>query len=185
MHITSPSLALRRLTPRLFRPALVTTTFGKHRRTYYSEQFPAAAPYSPAEDAILSAALSHVPRHGFSSRSIALGASDAGYPEVSTQLFPQGVFDLIRFHLVTQRRALKDNVQFPEDAPLGVGRRIRTLTLARLRANKDIIYQWQGVSAARPLSLPCGLLVTLYAGFRSHVPAGQCPCLALRASCAF
>lgn len=74
-----------------------------------------------------------------------LGAIDAGYREVSTQLFPRGAFDLINYYLVSRRLALKNQVQFPEDTTLSVGGKVRTLTLERLRANGNIIHQWQGV----------------------------------------
>ncbi|KAI9873185.1 MAG: Ubiquinone biosynthesis protein coq9, mitochondrial, partial [Watsoniomyces obsoletus] len=84
-----------------------------------------------------------VPEHGFTERALTLGAKDAGYLDVSVQLFPRGVFDLINYHLVTQRLALKRNVQFPEDVKLAVGRKVKTLTMTRLRANKDIIHQWE------------------------------------------
>lgn len=87
----------------------------------------------------------HVPTHGFSSKALAEGAKESGYLEVSTQLLPRGVFDLISYHLVTQRLALKDRVQFPEDSKPGLGQKVRTLTLERLRANENIIHQWQGV----------------------------------------
>ena len=115
-------------------------------RSYHSEHHPESPPFPPVQTAILSAALSRVPEYGFSSHAISLGAKDAGYLEVSVQLFPQGVYDLIKFYLVTQRLALKDRVQLPTDAKLCVGKRVRVLTLERLKANKDIIHQWQGVS---------------------------------------
>ncbi|ERF76435.1 hypothetical protein EPUS_07315 [Endocarpon pusillum Z07020] len=86
----------------------------------------------------------HVPTHGFSMRALTEGAKESGYLEVSVQLLPRGVFDLINYHLVTQRLALKDRVQFPKDSKLGAGEKVRTLTLERLRANQDIIHQWQG-----------------------------------------
>jgi ubiquinone biosynthesis protein COQ9 len=86
-----------------------------------------------------------VPEYGFTSRALSLGAKDAGYLEVSIQLFPRGAYDLINFHLVTQRLALKDRVQFPAAAKLGVRQKIRILTLERLLANKDVIHQWQAV----------------------------------------
>lgn len=73
-----------------------------------------------------------------------LGAQNAGYLEVSLQLFPRGVYDLIDYHLVTQRLALKDRVQFTPESKIGVGRKVKTLTWERLLANKDIIHQWQG-----------------------------------------
>lgn len=117
-------------------------------QSYHSEHHPDPPPFSPAHTAILSAALHHVPEYGFSSQALSLGAKDAGYLEVSVQLFPRGVYDLVNYHLVTQRLALKDRVQFPADAKLGVGRKVRVLTLERLRANKEIIHQWQGVRPA-------------------------------------
>jgi ubiquinone biosynthesis protein COQ9 len=114
-------------------------------RTYHSDHHPEPPPFPDAQERILAAALRHVPTHGFSSKALAEGAKDSGYLEVSVQLFPRGVFDLVNFHLVTQRLALKDRVQFQEDSKLGVGQRVRTLTIGRLRANQDIIHQWQGV----------------------------------------
>jgi ubiquinone biosynthesis protein COQ9 len=72
--------------------------------------------------------------------------------DVSTNLLPRGVFDLINYHLVTQRLALKDAVQFPAQSeqgkPLGVGAKVRTLALARLRANEPLIHRWQEVNTA-------------------------------------
>lgn len=117
------------------------------RRSYHSHHHPQPPPFPPAESAILSAALVHVPRHGFTSTALSLGAKDAGYLDVSVQLFPRGVFDLINYYLVTQRLALKDTVQFSPDAKLGVGKKVRTLALERLRANVDIISHWQNVRA--------------------------------------
>ncbi|KIY03170.1 uncharacterized protein Z520_01637 [Fonsecaea multimorphosa CBS 102226] len=113
-------------------------------RTYFSIHHPDPPPFPETQDRILSAAISRVPQHGFTVRALALGAKDAGYLDVTVQLFPRGVFDLINYHLVTQRRALKDTVQFPESSTPGLGAKIRTLTMARLRANADMIHQWQG-----------------------------------------
>lgn len=113
-------------------------------RSYFSQHHPDPPPFPPIQDSILSAALKRVPEHGFTQHALTLGAKDAGYLDVSVQLFPRGVFDLITYYLVTRRLALKDDVQFPEDVKLGVGRKVKTLTITRLRANKDIIHQWQG-----------------------------------------
>lgn len=115
-------------------------------RTYYSHHHPNPTPFPPEQEKILSAALKRVPEYGFSEKALTLGAKDSGYLDVSVQLFPRRVFDLVNYYLVTQRLALKDTVQFPDDASLGVGRKIKTLTMARLRANKDILHQWEGVS---------------------------------------
>ena len=114
------------------------------RRPYYSQHHPDPPPYPPIQESILSAALKRVPEQGFTEKALTQGAKDVGYLDVSVQLFPRGVFDLILYHLVTQRLALESNVQFPDDAKLGVGRKVKTLTMTRLRANKDIIHQWQG-----------------------------------------
>lgn len=96
---------------------------------------------------MLSAAISHVPSYGFTVDALRLGARDAGYMDVSTNLLPRGVFDLVNYHLVTQRLALKDSVQFSPTSEagkkLGTGAKVRTLTLARLRANEPIIHRWQ------------------------------------------
>jgi len=113
-------------------------------RTYYSQHHPDVEPFPEVHSSILAAALKHVPQHGFTREALTLGAKDSGYLEVSVQLFPRGVFDLINYYLVTQRLSLKDRVQFPAEAQLGLGNRVRALTFERLRANKDIIHQWQG-----------------------------------------
>ena len=132
-----PSLLCK--APRFVRPSRIQC------RPYYSELHPDPPPFPAAQHTILSAALNHVPSQGFSSQALSSGAKDAGYLEVSVQLFPRGVYDLVNYHLVTQRLALKSRVQFPEDTKLGVGSKIRLLTLERLWANKGIIHQWQGV----------------------------------------
>ena len=126
------------------RPVRSTLPYLSFSRTYFSQHHSDPAPFPPVQDTILSAALKRVPEHGFTNQALTLGAKDAGYLDVSVQLFPRGVFDLILYHLVSQRLALKKNVQFPEDVKLGVGRKVKTLTMTRLRANKDIIHQWQG-----------------------------------------
>jgi len=113
-------------------------------RGYHSYEHNEPPPYRDAESAILSSALSHVPVHGFSKDALMLGAKDAGYLDISTNLFPKGPFELVRYHLITQRLALKDRVQFVDDK-IGVGRKVRSLILERLRANADagVIGKWQ------------------------------------------
>jgi hypothetical protein len=122
----------------------------RQRCSYHSHEFTQPPPFPPAETSILSAAISHVPHYGFTADALKLGARDAGYLDVSTNLLPRGVFDLINYHLVTQRLALKDTVQFPSEGDhgktLGLGVKVRTLALARLRANEPIIHRWQEVS---------------------------------------
>jgi ubiquinone biosynthesis protein COQ9 len=122
----------------------------RQRCLYHSYDYALPPPFPQAESAILSSAYAHVPNHGFTIDALKLGARDAEYLDVSTNLLPRGVFDLINYHLVTQRLALNDNVQFPENGEsgkkIGVGAKVRTLTLARLRANEPVIHRWQEVS---------------------------------------
>jgi ubiquinone biosynthesis protein COQ9 len=138
------SLPARRLASRTsIKPPSLRYPSSASLRPYYSEHHPDPPPFPQIQESILSSSLKHVPRHGFSPKALTLGAQDAGYLEVSVQLFPGGVYDLINYHLVTQRLALKNNVQFDPDTKLGVGRKVKILTMERLKANKDIIHQWQ------------------------------------------
>ncbi|KAF1937501.1 ubiquinone biosynthesis protein COQ9 [Clathrospora elynae] len=132
----------------------------RQRCLYHSYDYAQPPPFPPAESAILSCAYAHVPSHGFTIDTLKLGARDAGYLDVSTNLLPRGVFDLVNYHLVTQRLALQNNVQFPEEGEqgnkMGVGAKVRKLTLARLRANEAIIHRWQEALAimAQPTYVP-------------------------------
>lgn len=118
--------------------------------SYHSHEFATPPPFPPAESAILSAAITRVPHYGFTAEALRMGARDAGYLDVSTNLLPRGVYDLINYHLVSQRLALKETVQFPDESDaankLGLGAKVRALTLARLRANKPFIHRWSEVS---------------------------------------
>ena len=92
----------------------------------------------------------HVPDHGFTQTSLKLGAQDAGYLPVSVNLFRRGAFDLINYHLVTQRLSLKDNSRLQssleQSTPQpGIGARVSELVLARLLANQPTIHRWQDV----------------------------------------
>ncbi|WPH00288.1 ubiquinone biosynthesis protein coq9 [Acrodontium crateriforme] len=125
--------------------------------SYHSYDHPAPAPYPPAETAILSAALAHVPTTGFTRTALTTGLREAGYPEISLNLFPKGAFELVRYHLVTQRTQLNTRVQFPDHdsaAPISVGRKVRSLILARLRGNADagVVGRWQEAVALMSLA---------------------------------
>lgn len=130
-------------------PLRPTSAIPQRTRLYHSYDYAPAPPFAPAESAILASAYAHVPARGFTIDALKLGARDAGYLDISTNLLPRGVFDLVNYHMVTQRLALKDAVQFPEGAeqakPMGVGAKVRTLTLARLRANEPVLHRWQEV----------------------------------------
>lgn len=74
-----------------------------------------------------------------------MGTKEAGYLDISSNLFKKGAFDLVLYHLVTQRLALGNRVQFLDES-MGVGRKVRALVLERLRANADagVVPHWQG-----------------------------------------
>jgi ubiquinone biosynthesis protein COQ9 len=135
------------------------------RRMYHSTDHPPPpGPFSTAERAILSAAYKHVPERGFTQHALSLGARDAGYPDISTTVLPDGSFSLIKYHLVTKREALAprsaaifhapaptpapppDNAAAAkhEQAP-AVEERVERLTWERLLSNQDIIHRWQEV----------------------------------------
>ncbi|CAI6334646.1 unnamed protein product [Periconia digitata] len=159
-----PPTQLARALPRTSRTASSRGAEGfRQRCCYHSSQYSQPPPFAPAESAILSAAMSHVPNVGFTIDALKLGARDANYLDASTNLFPRGVFDLVNYHLVTQRLALKDTVQFPPEGEngkkLGIGSKIRTLALARLRANEPVIDKWQEALAimAQPSFIPPSL----------------------------
>lgn len=126
-------------------PALRLVLLRTSQAAYHSNSHILSPPYREAERTILSNAIAYVPTHGFSQESLTLGAKDAGYLEVSTNLFPKGPFELVMYHLITQRLALKDRVQFPAEKQLGIGKKVRSLVLERLRANVDtgILPRWQ------------------------------------------
>ncbi|KAF1916383.1 COQ9-domain-containing protein [Ampelomyces quisqualis] len=135
----------------------------RQRCLYHSYDYAQAPPFPQAESTILSSAYAHVPSYGFTIDALKLGARDAGYLDASTNLFPRGAFDLVNYHLVTQRLALKDGVQFLDHEEsgkkMGVGSKVRTLTLARLRANEPVIHRWQEALAimAQPSYIPASL----------------------------
>lgn len=115
------------------------------RRQYHSYEHEPAPPFTSTETAILSAALTHVPTQGFTLNSLASGARDTNYRDVSINLFPAGAFALVQYHLVTQRLALgnsKESNQLPKS---GIAANIQKLALKRLHANSTIIHQWQEV----------------------------------------
>ncbi|WEW60592.1 Ubiquinone biosynthesis protein coq9, mitochondrial [Emydomyces testavorans] len=144
-------------------------------RNYHSEFHPSPDPpadsYTPEQSAILSAALKHVPEHGFSTKSVVMGAREAGYLDVSLQLFPRGEeLELVLYWLASRRGLLKQKVEngqlFDEKgsatAPVSqaeVEQRVRTLIRERLRMNEEIIQHWQDALAV--MSLPSNILPSL------------------------
>ncbi|KAL7803800.1 ubiquinone biosynthesis protein COQ9 [Trichoderma aethiopicum] len=134
------------------------------RAYYHSHDHPPSPSFGPVDRDILAAAYKHVPEHGFSLRAIGLGARDAGYPDISASVLPDGQFSLIRYHLVAQRERLADRSRelLSDEAPLsaaGVGEKVAALTWERLMGNKDVIHRWQEALAvmAQPSYLPKSL----------------------------
>ncbi|EGE09522.1 ubiquinone biosynthesis protein COQ9 [Trichophyton equinum CBS 127.97] len=140
------------------------------RRTYHhpaSDLSSSSAHFSPEQASILSLALSdHVPRLGFTTEAVVLAAQDAGYPEVSLQLFPRGgEIELIIYWLSTRRALLKEKVQNGEifDAEgqkLSVDQKVKRLVMERLKMNSGIIQHWQDALAV--MSLPTNLSSSLH-----------------------
>jgi ubiquinone biosynthesis protein COQ9 len=157
-------------------------------RLYHSyEHPPPPGPFNAAETSILTAALPHIPSHGFTHTSLARGAKDAGYIDASTNLFPSGAFSLVHYHLYTQRMALARHKHILEASaadgkPLGVGAKVKALTWERLMGNKEIIHRWQEVSPSLPppplfFIIPRTQVVDraiFYIGFGSPCPTVQC-----------
>lgn len=123
------------------------------QRLYHSyDHPPPPGPFTSVETSILSASVSHIPSNGFTHTSLCFGAKDAGYIDVSTNLFPSGAFSLVHYYLYTQRHSLSQHNHFiaPLEAngkPLGIGGKVKALTWERLMSNKLIIHRWQ---EARP-----------------------------------
>ena len=103
-------------------------------RTYHSYETAPKPPYPATESAILAAGLAQVPAHGFSKTALRQGALDAGFLEASTNLFSRGEFELVMWHLQTQRLGLKDRIE-GLDQGAGLAKRVRGLVLERLGGN--------------------------------------------------
>ncbi|KAF2664456.1 ubiquinone biosynthesis protein COQ9 [Microthyrium microscopicum] len=133
--------------------------------SYHSYDHPTPPPYSDTAKSILSASLNHIPEHGFTRKSLSLGAKDAGYLSISTNLFPQGAFDLILYYLATSRLKLQDSVHGRDgheqqwaSGKIDVKERVKTLVFDRLRFNKEsgVIKRWPEALAvmAQPTYVP-------------------------------
>lgn len=122
----------------------------RQQQHYHSYDHPSTPPFGPVDREILAAAYKHVPEHGFSLRAIGLGARDAGYPDISSGILPDGQFSLIHYHLVAQRERLADRSRelLEDDSLTTVGDKVAALTWERLVGNRDIIHRWQEVSCS-------------------------------------
>lgn len=158
------------------RPILTTTAATTSRsqissaavRCYHSRFHPRLPTheYTNSQTAILTAALEHIPEHGFTKEALTLGARDVGFLDVSVQLFTRQEMDLILFWLASRRGLLRakvekgllerrnDDAQAPQpgdardhaNSKLNVDEKVRILVLERLKMNEKIVHRWQDVS---------------------------------------
>ncbi|KAM5475343.1 Ubiquinone biosynthesis protein coq9, mitochondrial [Microsporum audouinii] len=166
-HYTQQSYPCNRAARlRCHNPSLATC----YRRSYYhsaSDLSSSNSHFSPEQTSILSLALSnHVPTLGFTTEAVVLAAQDAGYPEVSLQLFPRGgEIELIIYWLATRRALLKEKVENGEifggdGEKLNVEQKMKKLVMERLKMNSDIIQHWQDALAI--MSLPTNISASLH-----------------------
>jgi ubiquinone biosynthesis protein COQ9 len=130
-----------------------TQSLPLYRKFHSHDHPPPPGPYNETESLILSHALPHIPSHGFTSTSLALGAKDAGYIDASVNLFPKGAVTLVGYYLWTQRMGLSARTKAVFEAgeaggggrELEVREKVKLLTWERLSANKEVIHRWQEV----------------------------------------
>ena len=129
-------------------------------RQYHSHEHASSSPFSPTEEAILSAALKRVPKTSFTAESLSLGAQDAGYLPISTNLFPSGAFALVNYHLITQRLRLSNSFSRPDPSPQpNISDNVRSIAMQRLKGTAPYIPQWQDALAllSMPSNIPKGV----------------------------
>ncbi|KAB5542651.1 COQ9-domain-containing protein [Coniochaeta sp. 2T2.1] len=129
-------------------------------RSYHSHDHPPPpGPFNATESLLLSRAYVHVHQHGFTPEALALGARDAGYLDISTNLLDNGVFDLIRWHLAARREALVATARELDAAGLRTGQKVFELTWARLLGNGEVVGRWQEALAimAQPSYVPASV----------------------------
>lgn len=130
------------------------------RCLYHSYEHAPAEVYQPAERAILTSAMTHVPNLGFTLAALQKGATETGHLEITHNLFPRGAFDLIQFHLHRERLGLQHK-KGSEWETIGTGKKIQRLCTARLRANEPYIQHMQ--DALGVMSLPSNVGASLSA----------------------
>ena len=156
-----------------------------HLRPYHSKHHPdpPAHEYTNSQVTILSAALNHVPEHGFTLDSLTLGARDVGFLDVSVQLFPRGELDLIFFWLASRRGLLRGKVEnglfenvsvsdprtgkVKKGDELSVDEKVKILVLERLKMNKDIRHKWHDVCLRLHIAYFIAVLIDSYRLLRS------------------
>lgn len=168
----STTSSLRRSTTTPTKAATTTKLILPHQptRSYHSshQHTLPTHEYTNSQTTILTAALEHVPEHGFTQQALTLGARDTGFLDVSIQLLPRGEFDLVLFWLASRRGLLRGRVEngtvFGQGqgqeqgegkwegegrkvllSSLSVEEKVKMLILERLGMNLSIKGHWQGV----------------------------------------
>ncbi|KAK9454124.1 COQ9-domain-containing protein [Dipodascopsis uninucleata] len=146
-------------------------------KSYHSYEHLAAKEYTGSQEKILTAALKRVPEFGFVKDSIVYGCRDVGLLDTTHAGFHNGVMDLIRYHLYTQRQKLSSIAsKINEDDPIYYSR-VEKLCIERLKGNFPIISRWTEAVAVMtlPPNLPISMLelsalsddICFYAGDKS------------------
>ncbi|RKF72784.1 Ubiquinone biosynthesis protein coq9, mitochondrial [Golovinomyces cichoracearum] len=136
---------------------------GKHPsiRSYHSyDHTPPPGPFTPIQSQILAAAQPHISTHGFTMTSLSRGANDVGYIDATTNLFSDGSFSLVHYHLYSQRLALKSRLdQVLQDKSQTVGFKVKALAWERLKGNTHVIHCWPEALAlmALPSNIPVAM----------------------------
>lgn len=161
LHPSSTAQCINRATSiRPSTPRRIPRVSGATSLRPFHSQFHPRLPtheYTNSQTAILTAALEHIPAHGFTKEALIRGAHDVGFLDVSIQLFPQQEMDLILYWLASRRGLLRGKVEsgglfegLPSSA--SVDDKVKILILERLRMNRDVIHRWQDVRPCSPVS---------------------------------
>lgn len=122
--------------------------FSKIRSYHSYDHVSPSGPFTVTQTQILSAAISHIPQHGFTLTSLSLGAKDAGYIDATTNLFPSGALSLVQYHLYSRRIALAAHKCLSHNKnSQDITALTKALTWDRLMGNRDIIHRWPEVRA--------------------------------------
>ncbi|KAH8435001.1 uncharacterized protein LDX57_012630 [Aspergillus melleus] len=164
LHLLRQSTTLQTNSSPRQQTRLVPSFSSSSTRLYHSQHHPdpPVHEYTNSQTTILSAALRHIPEHGFTRDALILGARDAGFLDVSVQLFPRAEFDLILFWLASRRGLLRASVHdglLEQYAGASVEQKIKVLLMERLRMNVDVRHQWQDALAL--MSLPSNVPLSL------------------------
>ncbi|KAL1978761.1 hypothetical protein VTN31DRAFT_1620 [Thermomyces dupontii] len=168
LHPSSTAQCINRATSiRPSTPRRIPRVSGATSLRPFHSQFHPRLPtheYTNSQTAILTAALEHIPAHGFTKEALIRGAHDVGFLDVSIQLFPQQEMDLILYWLASRRGLLRGKVEsgglfegLPSSA--SVDDKVKILILERLRMNRDVIHRWQDALAT--MSFPSNIPLSL------------------------